>query len=70
MDKRYQVFVSSTYEDLREERGAVMQALLGLDCIPTGMESFPAKRLESALSAGDVEVTACEGFRKPAPGRC
>ncbi len=42
MDKRYQVFVSSTYEDLHEERREVMQALLALDCIPTGMELFPA----------------------------
>jgi len=42
MDKRYQVFVSSTYEDLREERQEVMQALLELDCIPSGMELFPA----------------------------
>lgn len=42
MDKRYQVFVSSTYEDLRDERQEVMQALLELDCIPAGMELFPA----------------------------
>lgn len=42
MDKRYQVFVSSTYEDLQEERKQVMQALLELDCIPCGMELFPA----------------------------
>jgi hypothetical protein len=42
MDRRYQVFVSSTYEDLHEERREVMQALLNLDCIPTGMELFPA----------------------------
>ncbi len=42
MDKRYQVFVSSTYEDLREERQQVMQALLELDCMPSGMELFPA----------------------------
>ena len=42
MDKRYQVFVSSTYEDLREERQEVMHALLELDCIPSGMELFPA----------------------------
>ena len=42
MDKRYQVFVSSTYEDLQEERQQVMQALLELDCIPSGMELFPA----------------------------
>jgi hypothetical protein len=42
VEKRYQVFVSSTYEDLREERQEVMQALLELDCIPSGMELFPA----------------------------
>ncbi len=42
MEKRYQVFVSSTYEDLRDERQEVMQALLELDCIPAGMELFPA----------------------------
>jgi hypothetical protein len=42
MDKRYQVFVSSTYQDLIEERIEVIQALLELDCIPVGMEYFPA----------------------------
>lgn len=42
MEKKYQVFVSSTYEDLQEERQEVMQALLELDCIPVGMELFPA----------------------------
>jgi hypothetical protein len=41
-DRRYQVFVSSTYEDLRAERQEVMQALLELDCMPAGMELFPA----------------------------
>lgn len=42
MDKRYQVFVSSTYKDLISERIEVIQALLELDCIPSGMEYFPA----------------------------
>lgn len=42
MDKIYQVFVSSTFEDLQEERKEVMQALLELDCMPAGMELFPA----------------------------
>jgi len=41
LDKRYQVFVSSTFEDLREERAEVIQALVELDCIPSGMELFP-----------------------------
>lgn len=42
MNKKFQVFVSSTYRDLTEERQEVMQALLELDCIPVGMELFPA----------------------------
>jgi hypothetical protein len=42
VDKRYQVFVSSTFRDLQDERQEVMQALLELDCIPAGMELFPA----------------------------
>ena len=42
MDKKHQVFVSSTYEDLQAERQEVMHVLLELDCIPSGMELFPA----------------------------
>jgi hypothetical protein len=40
--KKYQVFVSSTYIDLIDERQEIMHALLELDCIPAGMELFPA----------------------------
>jgi hypothetical protein len=42
MKKKYQVFISSTYEDLLIERQMVIQALLEHDCIPAGMELFPA----------------------------
>lgn len=42
MDKRYQVFISSTYADLKEERRRVIQTVMELDCIPAGMELFPA----------------------------
>jgi hypothetical protein len=42
MDKRYQVFVSSTYDDLRNEREIVMRTLVKMGCIPAGMELFPA----------------------------
>jgi len=42
MDKRYQVFVSSTFADLKDERAKVTQALMEIDCIPAGMEIFPA----------------------------
>ena len=40
--KRYQVFISSTYKDLKEERLVVLQNLLRLNCFPAGMELFPA----------------------------
>jgi len=42
IDRRYQVFISSTYRDLGPERQEIVQALLELDCIPAGMELFPA----------------------------
>ena len=42
MEKRYQIFVSSTYTDLLEARQEVMRVLLRLNCIPAGMELFPA----------------------------
>jgi len=42
MDKRYQVFVSSTFTDLKEERHSIMLTLMKMDCIPAGMEHFPA----------------------------
>jgi len=38
----HRVFVSSTFEDLREERAEVQKALLMLDCYPVGMELFTA----------------------------
>jgi len=38
----YSVFVSSTYEDLREERAEVQKALLKLHWMPIGMELFGA----------------------------
>lgn len=46
MDKRYQVFVSSTYSDLKDERSKVIQTLMEQDCIPAGMELFPAADMD------------------------
>lgn len=42
MDKKYTVFISSTYEDLKDERSKVIDALLKMDCFPVGMEYFNA----------------------------
>jgi len=44
-DVRYQVFVSSTYEDLRLERQQATQAILEMNHMPAGMELFPASDL-------------------------
>ena len=46
MEKKYQVFISSTYEDLKEERKKVQEILLMADCIPAGMEAFVATNNE------------------------
>ncbi len=42
IEKREQVFISSTFRDLVDERREVIQTLLEADCIPSGMELFPA----------------------------
>lgn len=42
MEKKYQVFVSSTYKDLIEERQKVVEAILNAGHIPAGMELFKA----------------------------
>jgi len=58
MDKRYQVFVSSTFVDLVDERREVMQALLEMDCLPAGMELFPAGNADQwTLIKGVIEQT-------------
>lgn len=42
MDVKYQIFVSSTYADLVDERRSVIEAVLNLGHIPVGMEAFQA----------------------------
>jgi len=41
-DKKYQVFISSTYIDLIEERKAVEETIIRSGDFPVGMEAFPA----------------------------
>lgn len=50
MNKKLQIFVSSTYTDLREERQAAVEAILKSGHIPAGMELFSA----GSLSQMDV----------------
>lgn len=42
MSSKYQVFVSSTYRDLHDERDLVIKAILEMGHIPVGMEMFSA----------------------------
>jgi len=46
MDRVYQVFVSSTYSDLEDERKQVSETLAKAGYIPAGMELFSATDLE------------------------
>ena len=41
-EKRYQFFISSTYDDLKEERQEILNVILRLNHIPAGMEFFSA----------------------------
>lgn len=67
MDKRYQVFVSSTFTDLKEERQAVLRAILELDHMPAGMELFPAadatawQIIKDVIDASDYYVLVVGG---------
>jgi hypothetical protein len=53
MERRHQVFISSTFADLKAERREIIQSLLEMDCIPAGMEMFPA--------ANEDQMTLIEG---------
>lgn len=61
METKHQVFVSSTFKDLIEERKAVIHALLELDCIPAGMELFPAAD-EDAWSLIKEVIDGCDYY--------
>lgn len=68
MDKRYQIFVSSTYADLKEERQRVIQALMEMDCIPAGMELFPAADEEQWLFIKKI-IDDCDYYLLVVGGR-
>ena len=43
IDKKYQIFISSTFTDLENERDNIIKAILELYHIPIGMEMFSAE---------------------------
>jgi hypothetical protein len=64
---KYQVFISSTYSDLREEREAVTWAILSARLIPAGMENFTAtddrgwQTIKSVIDRSDYYVLLIAG---------
>lgn len=61
MEIKHQIFVSSTFKDLIDERKEVIHALLELDCIPAGMELFPAAD-EDAWSLIKEIIDGCDYY--------
>ena len=66
-EKRFQVFISSTFRDLREERQAALKAVLQMKHMPAGMELFPAsddtawKLIQDVINASDYYVLIIGG---------
>jgi hypothetical protein len=64
---KYQVFISSTYGDLREEREAVTWVILSARHIPAGMENFTAtddrgwQTIKSVIDRSDYYVLILAG---------
>ncbi len=68
MKKKLQVFVSSTYTDLIEERQAAVQAILDAGHIPAGMELFKAGN-ESQLNTIYKWIKECDVYMLVLGGR-
>jgi hypothetical protein len=66
-DKKFQVFVSSTYTDLQDARQELMLALLSMGMIPTGMEMYPSdqngqwKMIQKVIDECDYYVVLMGG---------
>ncbi len=61
MKKKYQIFVSSTYKDLIDERLLVSKAILDLGHIPAGMEGFYASD-EEQMSYIQKVINDCDYY--------
>ncbi len=66
-DKRFQVFISSTFWDLQDEREAITNAILDMGHIPAGMELFGSdnsnswKVIERTIGYSDYMVLIIAG---------
>lgn len=67
MEKRYQIFISSTFADLETERKGIMEAIIELNCFPAGMEMFPAtdteqfEYIKSIIDESDYYIVVIAG---------
>jgi hypothetical protein len=68
MNKRYQIFVSSTFRDLVEERQDTIKSILDLGHIPAGMEGFPAIDMEQLKYIKQV-IDQCDYYLLIVAGR-
>ncbi|RZJ88362.1 MAG: DUF4062 domain-containing protein, partial [Hymenobacter sp.] len=77
MPKKYQVFISSIFDDLKEHRDAVVKAVLQLGHLPVGMEMFNAgdqtqwKTIKSYIDSSDYYLVILAhryGSKDPASG--
>jgi hypothetical protein len=70
MIKRYQVFISSTYEDLKSERKSVIEALLGANYIPACMEYFTASSSDEQFEYIKKIIDYCDYYVLIIGGKC
>lgn len=68
MKKKLQVFISSTYTDLKDERQAAVQAVLDAGHIPAGMELFKAGN-KSQLETIKKWIDECDVYMLILGGR-
>ncbi len=68
LQKKYQVFVSSTFKDLAEERQSAIRNILDLQHIPAGMELFPAADVDQ-LSYIKKIIDQCDYYLLIVGGR-
>lgn len=67
-DKKYQVFVSSTFRDLADERQDAIRNILDLKHIPAGMELFPAADVQQLTYIKKV-IDECDYYLLIVGGR-
>jgi len=67
-ERKYQVFISSTFTDLQEARQELLLSLLSMGMIPTGMELHPGSS-DSQWSAIQQVISECDYYLVLVGGR-